>query len=352
MSPSVHIHPRCFGSLPDGRAVHAYNLHTATGHEVEILNYGGIIARWLVPARNGERADIVLGFKDLAGYLGDHPYFGVIVGRVAGRIPGGKLRLGGKTFELPLNHPPNHLHGGPDALDKKLWTAEARHNADASASVLLRYHSPDGEGGYPGAVDLTATYTLHPDGTFDFATEAVSHQFATPISLTQHSYFHLGGEGSASAEAHTLRIPARQFIPIDEAFTPLGVLESVEHTPSDLLTPRAVGDFAPQVWLHHGALYWLGTAPHLKFAARLEDPASGRAMEVQTTHSCLQTYLAPAFDGTIIGKSGRAYPRFGAVCLECEGYPDATNTPGFGSILVPPGQPQRQLTRYTFPHAS
>lgn len=347
MPPSLES--REFGSLPDGRKVAAWILRGG-GMEVEVLTYGGIVSRVLAPDREGELADVVLGFAELDPYLGGHPYFGATVGRVAGRITGGTFSLEGKTYSLPINDPPNHLHGGPGSIDKRLWEAEPVERSDGSASVRLRLHSPEGDLGFPGDLDIAVTYTLTESGQFIFETEARSN-CSTPVSLTHHSYFNLGGEGSGDIFDHQLQIDSRSLFLSDEKMTLLDEAQALSGQPGDFRESKRLGDAVPDLWQRHGDFYWLGKAETCRPVATLRHPRSGRLMEVATDHDCIQMYTGVGLDGSHVGKSGRVYETFGGVCLECEGYPNAIGDSakdGFGDIVVRPGETQRHKTIYTF----
>jgi len=212
---------RVFGTLPDGRIVRSWLLQNAAGSSLEVIEYGGIVTRLYVPDREGKLADVVLGFDTLEPYLAGHPYFGVIAGRVAGRISGACFLLEGRTYELACNDPPNHLHGGTAGFDKKLWSAAPVSRPDGAASVRLTLESADGDEGYPGNLTAHVTFTLTARNEFIFETE-VSTDRTTPASLTHHSYFNLAGESAGSATDHELQIFADTFAPTDAAMTLLG----------------------------------------------------------------------------------------------------------------------------------
>lgn len=339
---------RPFDHLPDGREVTAWTLQGRGGLILEVLTYGGIVRSLLAPDRHGELADVVLGYRDLDGYLSDPAYMGTTVGRIAGRVAGGKLRYAGETHILPCNEGSNHLHGGPNPLSMRLWQAEPVARKDGAPSLKLTYHSPNGEQGYPGAIDCTVIYTVMDDNTFRFETSVTADQ-PTPVSLTHHSYFNLTGEGTGSVLDHRCRISSDATFACDETMTLLDQLEPVDGRPADMRTEQKLGDVIPELWQKHGDLYWLGTEGRLKPVARISDPSSGRVLEVSTTQSCLQTYFGVSFDGeTITGKSGAPYPAFAAFCMECEGYPNATYTSDFDDIFVHPGEPQHHITCYKF----
>ncbi len=343
------ISSRIFGVLPTGQTVEAWTLAGRGGLELEAITYGGIVTRLLAPDRNGNAGDVVLGFNDLESYLGGHPYFGAITGRVAGRIRDAAFTLDGNTYRLAQNDPPNHLHGGIEGFDKRLWSAAPVDREDGAPSLRLSYHSPEGEEGYPGNVRVTVTYTVTHQNTFLIESEAVSDR-TTPLSLTHHSYFNLAGESSGSIVDHRLEIFASEFVPVDEYLTATGRLESTSFHGSDFSAPRRVGDVIGQLYQGHGDLYALPTrnGSEMRLAARLEDPASGRVMTVSTTERYLQLYTGSHLNCSTKGKSGAVYARHAGICLECEGYPDAANAARRGDILLRPGQIQRHATAYAF----
>lgn len=325
----------------------AYTLEGGRGASIEVITYGGIVRSLCVPDRRGRVADVVLGFDKLDPYLADHPYFGAITGRVAGRIPGARFTVGGVTCELAKNDGPNHLHGGWKGLDKRLWKAVPVERADGADSLLLGYHSPDGEEGYPGTVDFSVTYTFTSDNVFEIESVASSDRL-TPVSLTNHSYFNLAGEGSGDIFDHDLTVFAERAFLVDEILTPLGRTVPVGGTVGDFSSPRRLGDAVPHLFQRHGDCYQLPGGDSLSLAARVRDPVSGRELAVSTTESCLQIYTSAYLECASSGKSGRAYLPYTGLCLECHGYPAAVQYPEFGSILVEPGRPQRRATRYAF----
>lgn len=319
-----------------------HELRNASGASVSILDYGGIVQSLLVPDRGGQLADVVLGFSGLDGYLERHPYFGCITGRVAGRITRGLLRLDGREYQLAVNDPPNHLHGGITGLDRRLWRADVD-----GERLVLRYHSPDGEEGYPGAVDFTVSYEWTEANELVIATEAVSDR-PTPVSLANHSYFNLAGEGSGSVHGHVVQILADEFVPADEMMSLGGRRESVVGHPSDLRVPRVLGDVLPLLHQQHGDNYLLRPADGVAVVARVTEPRSGRVMEVRTDESNMQFYTGSHLDGMFTGKCGRPYVKHDAFCLECQGYPEGAAHPELGDIVVRPGRPQRRRTVYAF----
>lgn len=339
--PSLPPH----GYLSTGEPVERHTLANAAGASVEVLTLGGIVTALRVPDRDGVLADVVLGFDHLAGYLGAHPYFGVIAGRVAGRITGARFPLDGVSHALVCNNPPNHLHGGARGFDKQLWLAQPAVRADGAASLRLSRLSPDGEEGYPGSVDVAVTYTLTAANALVIET-AASTDRPTPFSLTHHSYFNLAGEGTVSVADHLLQIQADTYAPADQAMTLVGRREPVTAA-NDFRQPRRVGNAIPALHQHHGDLYFLPGAG-LREVAQLTDPGSGRVLTVSTTETCLQFYTGVALDGSLTGKSGRAYGPHAGLCLECEGYPDGANTPALGDIILRPGRALHHTTIYAF----
>jgi len=343
---------RAFGSLPSGEAVEAHTLANDSGASAEILTYGGIVASLRVPDRDGRIGDVVLGFDRLEPYLAGHPYFGAVIGRIAGRVGGGRLSIDGRMHALECNDGPNHLHGGRCGFDKRLWTAAPASRADGARSLRLSYLSPDGEEGYPGNVEVAVTYTLTAANELVFETEAAADR-ATPISLAQHSYFNLAGEESGSVVGHEVHILAEDYAPMDGTLTLLDRRERVSGRGADLTNPRRLLDALPRLLKAHGDLYLLRAPgapqpPAPTLAARVAEARSGRVLEAFTDDSCLQFYTGAALDGTLVGKSGRPYGPHAGFCLECHGYPNASGLAGFGDILVRPGRPQRRRTLYAF----
>jgi len=341
-----------FGTLPSGETVEKYTLQNKGGASVEVMTYGGIITALRVPDRDGQLADVVLGYDKLEPYLARHPYFGAVIGRIAGRVTGGQFSLDGQDYQLVRNDEPNHLHGGLTGFDRRLWKAEAVTRPDGADSLRLTYHSPDGEEGYPGNLDVAITYTLSAKNELIIDSEATSDR-VTPLSMANHSYFNLTGEGSGSVADHEIQILADKFVPsADERMTLSGCLESVEGTPSDLTAPQKMGDVIAKIYRGHGDNYHLRPQAVREpvLTARVIDPESGRVMEVLTNETNLQFYTGLSLDGTDIGKSGRAYEAHGALCLECQGYPDGVSRPELGDIMVHPGSPQRRTTIYAFSH--
>ena len=346
---SSPLHSRTYGVLPDGRKVDAWTFTGKGGLSLEAITLGGIVTRLLAPGRDGKLDDVVLGFNDLESYVAGHPFFGAIVGRVAGRIAGAAFSLDGQTYRLASNESPNHLHGGLVGFDKRIWNAVPVDRADGAPSLRLSYFSPDGEEGYPGNVNVAVTYTVTDDNTFLIETEASSDR-VTPLNLTNHSYFNLAGEGAGTIEDHRLTIYADEFVPVHEDLTLTGRLEPTTRQGNDFQQARRIGDVLPMLFQNHGELYSLprhGIGEMVR-AARLEDPMTGRVLTVSTSERYLQLYSGSGLNGTHAGKSGKAYSQYAGVCLECEGYPDAANAAMRKDILIYPEQTQRHATAYAF----
>lgn len=345
---------QAFGATADGAAVDLYTLTNANGVEVRAMTYGGIIVSLRVPDRDGKLGDVVLGHDTLAGYQKASPYFGAIIGRYGNRIARGQFTLDGKAYSLATNNGPNALHGGLKGFDKVVWKGEPFKN-DKGLGVVFSYTSPDGEEGYPGTLKATVTYTLSDANQLTFDYHAVADK-ATPVNLTQHTYFNLAGEGAGDILAHELMLNGSRFTPVDSTLIPTGEIRKVEGTPFDFRTLTAIG---ARIGADDEQIRFGGGYDHnfvidrkdgdaLVLAARVHDPASGRVMEVSTTEPGVQFYSGNFLDGTITGKGGHVYKRRDAFCLETQHYPDSPNRPDFPSTILRPGQEYRSRTVYAF----
>ncbi len=346
MTPSIQS--RIYGTHPSGKPVELWTLAGRGGLVLEAITYGGIVTRLLVPDREGRVDDIALGYDDLESYLADRFYFGAITGRVAGRIPDAAFTLDGKTYELAHNDPPNHLHGGVEGFNKKLWTATPVQRADGAPSLRLAYLSPDGEEGYPGNVQIAVTYTVTDDNAFLIETEAATDR-ATPVSLTHHSYFNLGSHAAGSILDHSVAVFADACVPLNEHIALTGRLQPVDAS-NDLRKPRLLADAVPQFFARHGDMYALPmhADQQLVRAARVSHESTGRVLTVFTSESFLQLYTGSHLEGPVAGKAGATYARHAGLCLECEGYPDPSKSTLRKSTIVHPGQAQRHVTAYAF----
>lgn len=343
-----------FGVTPDGAAVERYLLRNSGGLEAAIITYGGVLTELRVPDRSGALADVVLGYDTLEPYLDESssfPFFGALIGRYANRIAGGRFELEGVTYQLARNNGPNHLHGGPHGFHRALWSARDVSDADGP-SLELSYLSPDGDEGYPGNLTVTVRYTLTERNELRIEYQATTDR-ATVINLTNHSYFNLAGQGDILG--HELELAAARFLPIDATLIPEGELRLVEGTPMDFRSARPVGSqiSADDEQIRRGQGYdhaWVFDHPTqaLQPVARLVDPGSGRVMELLTTQPSVQFYSGSQMDGSVIGKGGQRYPRFGGLCLETQHLPDSPNQPQFPSTVLRPGQRYHQTTIYRF----
>lgn len=352
-SATAGISKKQFGTLPDGTVVDLYTLRNARGCEAQITNYGGIVVSLKVPDRRGRLGDVVLGYDTLDAYVRNNPYFGCLVGRYGNRIGKGEFRLNGQVYRLARNNGPNHLHGGVRGFDKVVWEAHPV-MTEAGPALELRYTSPDGEEGYPGNLDVTATYTLTHDNALRLDFRATTDK-PTLCNLTHHSYFNLAGAGSGTILNHRVMIAADRFTPVDATLIPTGELRRVAGTPFDFRRPWRIGariDRKDQQ-LAFGKGYdhnWVLNKPlgKLGLAARVYEPTTGRVMEVLTTEPGMQFYTGNFLDGTLRGKGGKVYRHRGGFCMEPQHYPDSPNKPHFPSTVLKPGQVYRNTIIYRF----
>lgn len=350
-APSLTEAP--FGTLADGGKVTLYTLTNAAGAEVKIINYGAIVVSLKVLDRTGALRDVVLGYDDLAGYVADKSFIGTVVGRYGNRIAAGKFTVDGKTYQLDLNDGANHLHGGAHGIYKKLWQATPVKSKDGPA-VKLTYVSPDGEGGYPGKVTLTLTYTLLRDNALRLEYRGTTDK-PTILNPTDHSYFNLSGDPTQTILDEELTIDADKTTPVGPGLIPTGALADVAGTPFDFRKPTKIGARidAKDEQLTLGKGYdhnWVlrGPAHRVRQIAELFDPRSGIAMQILTDQPGLQFYSGNFLDGKIHGKGGVAYQHRTALCLETQLFPDSPNHPNFPSAVLRPGQQYRQTTVYRF----
>ena len=342
-----------FGRLPDGTQVDGYTIRNKRGTGMQVITYGAII-NWLRTAdRQGRFEDVVLGFDNLEGYLKDSPYFGAIVGRFANRIAKGRFSLGGRTYQLPVNNGPNSLHGGTRGFDKVVWKATAFEN-DTAGGVILTHLSPDGDMGYPGRLEVQVTYTLTDSDELAVDYHATTTR-ATPVNLSQHSYFNLAGNGQGNILGHVLQIEASRYTPVDATLIPTGTLAPVAGTPFDFRVATAIG---ARIGEAHEQLKYGGGYDHnfvldrraagLQHAARVLEPVSGRTLDIFTDQPGLQFYSGNFLDGSIHGKGGRVYPHRSGFCLETQHFPDSPNQAGFPSAILQPGAEFQSRTVFRF----
>jgi aldose 1-epimerase len=340
-----------FGTTKDGQAVDLYTLTNANGVTAKIITYGALLTELHVPDRTGTMADVVLGFKTLDRYEGDHPYFGATIGRVANRIAKGRFRLGGQEYTLATNNGPNHLHGGLRGFDKRVWKAQPV-SAGGVPAVRFTYTSADLEEGYPGTLTATVTYTLTHANELRLEYTATTDK-PTIVNLTNHSYFNLAGDGQGTILDHELTIMADRFTPVDDTLIPTGEIASVRGTVMDFNRATAIGARiaevpgpAPGGYDHNYVLSHGGGV--LAMSAAVREPKSGRLMEVLTSQPGVQLYTGNFLDGTITGKAGVAYQKHAGFCLETQHYPDSINRPNFPPVVLQPGRAFKSTTVYRF----
>lgn len=338
----MNITQQHFGNLDDGREVHLFTLVNSNGVEVQITNYGGIITTLKTPDRSGTLENIVLGFDNFQDYLGEHPYFGALIGRYGNRIANGHFKLEGTEYQLATNDGENHLHGGEQGFDKVLWDAEV---IDGQA-LQLTYLSPDGEEGYPGNLEVEVTYTLTDENELFIDYEATTDK-ATHVNLTAHSYFNLSGDFSSTALDHHLKLHAAHYTPVDEQLIPTGEIAQVVGTPFDFQDFNSIGSRIGQVDGGYDHNYVLD-GDSRKIAAELIDPESGRKLSVYTTEPGIQFYSGNFLDGTLKSSNGIPYEQYSGLCLEPQHFPNTPNQPGFPSTILRPGDLYKSQTIYSF----
>lgn len=337
-----------FGQLPDGRDVERHRLENANGVAVDLLTLGGIIQRFEAPDRDGRIADIALGYADLAAYLDNPSHLGCIIGRCANRIAGAEVEIDGRAYALPRNRGQDTLHGGGEGFHRALWRV-----VEAGATRLhLRHTSPEGDQGLPGVLTVEAIYSLGDDNGLRLDFEAATTA-ATIFNPTQHAYWNLAGDGVGDVLDHRLTVHAEAFTPMSERMVPTGEIRAVAGGPLDFRVAARLGDRVdrvddPQIKLaggvDHNFVLAMAPTPALRLAALIEDPASGRRLEVSTTEPGLQVYTANFLGGARPGKSGRPYGKRQGVALETQHFPDAPHHPAFPSILLRPGEAFRSST--------
>ncbi len=342
------------GALKDGTAVEAITLRNANGVVARILSYGATLQSLVAPDRKGQPADIVLGHQTPADQEARRTFFGATIGRVANRIAGARFTLDGAAYSIDKNDGPNALHGGGQGFDRANWSV-ARLVSGPVASVVLTHHSPDGDMGYPGNLDVTVTYSLDEQGNVGIVFEATTDR-STVVNMTNHALFNLAGDGAPQgAMLQRLTIPAARYTPVDETLIPTGELRSVNGSVFDFRKGRVLAVGArdatdAQIVIGHGYDHNFvldkGQTATPELAARLEDPASGRVLEVLSTEPGLQLYTGNFLDGTVIGKGGHLYRMGDGIALEPQKFPDTPNRPALGSVRVVPGKPYRHAMIY------
>lgn len=346
----MQIEKKLWGVSPDGKEIFLYTLTNSNGSVLKLSSVGAGIVSVVVPDKNGEKADVVIGYDDPLSYFADGPCAGKCPGRYANRIAKGHFTLDGKEYTLPINNGPNHLHGGPQGFQNQVW--DSRIDTD---SVEFLYFSADGEAGYPGNLKATARYAWSDEDTVTLTFTAETDA-PTVINLTNHSYFNLDGEGSGSVKDHVLKLNASEYLPTDDSLIPLGEPESVAGTPMDFVSAKPVGrdlhaDFPA---LNYGKGYdncylidgW--EEGQISQAAELYSEKSGRLLEVFTTQPAVQVYTGNWLEGCPAGKNGHVYHDYDAVAIECQHCPDSPNEPEYPSTVLRPGETFNQAIIFKF----
>lgn len=346
----MKVDKELWGKSPCGKDIYRYRITNASGAYVELSSVGAGVVSIVVPDKDGKLADVVLGYPDPLSYFDDGPCAGKVPGRYANRIAKGRFSLDGKEYTLPVNNGPNHLHGGPQGFQNKVW--ESRIDGDA---VEFLYYSEDGEMGYPGALKATARYDWSEENELRLTLTAESDA-PTVVNLTNHTYFNLNGEGSGDILGHILQLNASEYLPTDDSLIPVGASEPVAGTPMDFVSPKAIGcdinaDFPA---LKYGKGYdncWVidGAEPgQIQSAAILYSPESGRQLEVLTTQPGVQVYTGNWLAGCPVAKCGRSYNDYEGVAIECQHYPDSPNHPDYPSTVLRPGETFEQAIIFAF----
>ena len=337
---------KSFGNFGN-EAITEYTLTNANGMQVGIVNYGGTITKIITPDKNGDWADVVLGYDSIAGFLQKgNPYFGALIGRYGNRIANAKFALYGKTFTLAGNNNGNSLHGGNAGYDKVVWTVE---KLSGDSSLKLSYLSKDGEEGYPGNLSVQVIYTLTTDNALRLDYTATTDK-ATPLNLTSHAYFNLSGGKDSTILDHLLQIAADKITPVNDVLIPTGKIDLVKGSSMDFTTAKKIGNDIATVaggYDHNWVLNKTGA--ELEKVATLYHEASGRVMDVFTTEPGLQFYSGNFLDGTLTNtKARQKYVKHAALCLEAQHFPDSPNQPAFPNTILKPGETYKQTTVYQF----
>ena len=343
-----------FGQLSDGTKIEAVTLTNGHGMTAKIMTLGATLQSLVVPDKAGNKADITLGYDSAQEYLSHPDYFGASVGRYANRIAKGKFTLDGKTYTLATNDGPNSLHGGLRGFDKRMWKIDSV-TSGPDAKVVLSYVSADGEEGFPGTLKVTATYALDENNELRLEYKATTSK-PTVLNLTNHSYFNLSGNDARDVMGDMVTLHAARFTPVGATLIPTGERRAVAGTPFDFRTPHRVGDRirdGRDQQIRYGRGYDHnfivdGKAGTLRPAAVVEDPVSGRVMEISVTAPGIQFYTGNFLDGTFVGKNSRAYRQGDAICLEPGVFPDSPNHPDFPTSRLNPGQTYTNTIVYKF----
>jgi len=336
-----------FGKTAAGDDVTLYSCQNSNGLKMSLIDFGAIMVSIETPDRNGKLANITLGFDNIKGYEGGHPYFGSTVGRFCNRIAKGKFTLNGQTYTLATNNGENHLHGGVQGFNKHMWKGEAIDGGDA-VGVRFTYVSKDGEEGYPGALTTVVEYTLNNKDELKIDFKATTDK-ATPLNLTNHNYWNLAGAGSGTILKHQLHLNAARYLPVDDSLIPTGEMADVSSTPLDFTKATEIGARIKQIKadpVGYDHCYVVdGDAGKLRPAATVTDAASGRVMKISTTQPGIQFYTGNFLDGSPANGGNKQYEAF---CLETQHYPDSPNQKNFPTTILQPGEKFHQVTVHHF----
>jgi len=328
----------------DGKEVYLFTLVNNKGTEVKISNYGGTVTSFITPDKNDKKSEIIIGFDSLNQYLQKPPYFGALIGRYGNRIANAKFTLDGTTYHLAANDGKNTLHGGLKGFDKVVWDATIPN--DSVPSLTLKYLSKDGEEGFPGNLDVTVQYTLTDQNELKIEYNAETDK-ATPVNLTNHTYFNLSGDVNNTILDESLMIDADRYTPVDSSLIPTGKITPVKGTPYDFTSPKKIGKDINEVKGGYDFNWVLNRKDSsLQKVAVLSDPISGRTLEVYTTQPGLQFYTGNFLDGKFVNRDGKPIKQHTALCLETQHFPDSPNEPGFPSTILRPGEKYHSLTVY------
>jgi aldose 1-epimerase len=340
-----------FGTTADGRAVSQITLTNPKGASVEIIDYGATVTKFLVPDKDGKLGDVVLGFDNIKQYETDSPYFGTIAGRVANRIAKGTYVVDGVTYHAAINNGVNSLHGGLKGFDKRIWTMGPVKNGPDGESVEFTLVDPDGTEGYPGTLKVSVTYTLTDANALRIEYTATTDK-ATPINLTNHTYWNLKDDGASVIDGHVLKLEADFYTPVDDTQIPTGEIAPVKGTPIDFTTPKPMGkDIEAMGGDPAGYDHNLVLRNHdgsLNKALEVYEPTTGRVMEMWTTEPGVQFYSGNFLTGKFAGKDGIVYGKHHAFAFEAQHFPDSVNHPKFPNTILRPGETYHQVTEYRF----
>ncbi|MBD3617359.1 MAG: galactose mutarotase [Gracilimonas sp.] len=347
----IPVNQADFQSIIDGKKTDLFIVESDNGIKLAITNLGGRVVSWMVPGKDGEYADISIGFDNVEAYLeANEPYYGALIGRVGNRIADGKFSLDGETYTLEQNNGPNSLHGGPQGFHNVVWDAEQIDNKN----LKLSYTSEDGEEGFPGTLDVEVMYSLTDENELRIEYTATTDK-KTVVNLTNHTFFNLKGEAGGTINDHQLMINADRYTPVDETLIPFGEIASVEGTPFDFRELTAIGERveSDNTQLEYGMGYDHNfvlnkNEEYLTLAAKVHEPNSGRTMEILTTEPGIQFYGGNFMDGSDTGKFGKPLEFREAFCLEPQHFPDAPNQPNFPSITLEPGETYNTVSVYRF----